>query len=178
LSNYGLFKLGSPQKAKLIDVSSNGAQIRASKKLKLNQKLSVNFEFSDGKKFALNAKIIRHENKINYYYELAFEKTNLAAKDKKASLVKVNLFGAGNPINAKYRNLTFDAVQILTAAILQDDSTLSLVFNFSDGEQLKTEAKIVCQRKFISHYYGIKFEKFNDELGDHLLTTQTDLFFG
>jgi hypothetical protein len=165
-------------KTKLIDISSSGVQVYTPKKLKLNQKLSVNLKFSDGKKFAINAKIVRHENNARYYYELAFETADLADKDKKASLVKVNLFDGDNQIDAKFRNLTFDAVQILTPAMLGTDSALSLVFNFGDSEQLKADAKIARQNKVIIHYYGIKFDKFNNALGDHLITTQTDLFFG
>jgi hypothetical protein len=92
-------------------------------------------------------------------------------------LAKVRLFEGDHQIPAKFRNLTFDRVQVLTPAIFNNYSALFVVFSFRSGEQLRAYAKIAHQHKSIIHYYGIKFDQFNDKLGDCLVATQTDLIF-
>lgn len=153
-------------------------QISTSKKLIQNKTLRFSLEFADGKKFSLDAKVVRCEDVILTLYELIFEGEALADKQKQARLNKVRLFEGDNRIHAKFHSLTYDTVEILTSAMLDRNSDLSLVFYFSDGEELKVCARVAHQGQSINRYhYGIQFDKVNDALGEHLVATQTDLIF-
>ena len=59
---------------RLIDISSKGATIACSEKLKVNNKVTLNLTFQDGKKFVLPAKVIHTENMANKHYGLKFDR--------------------------------------------------------------------------------------------------------
>lgn len=178
LDKHQLFNLGAPIPVKLVDISARGMQISSSKKLIQNKILRFTLEFVDGKKFSVNAKIVRCEDIFLNLYELSFESEALADKHKQARLNKVRLFEGNKRIHAKFHRLDYGRVEILTSAALDRNSALSLIFYFNNGEELKVFTRVVHQGRSINrHHYGIQFDKVNDALGDHLLATQTDLIF-
>lgn len=177
LSGYLLFSQGRPLDATLLDVSAKGVQVYTPKKLWANKKLVVHLEFADGRKFDLKAKIMRHKLAINYRYKLEFLDGG-DALEKRFRLGKTNTYVAGSPIEAEYHNFGVNSVEMLTPNSLGSDDKLSLILDCGAEEQQELEAKIVCQDKLDRHCYGLKFESPNDDLGEHILNTQTRLLFG
>ncbi|MGR8935648.1 MAG: hypothetical protein ACU837_14845 [Gammaproteobacteria bacterium] len=180
ISNYGLFNRGESLKVKLLDISSSGVKISIAKKsspTRLKGPLCLTLNFADGKVFAIDSKIARHEVIVYHHYKLLFEIKKFSERCKTVRLSKVSLFEGNQQINAKYRNLTQRTIDVLTKANFDKYSAVYLVFTFSDGEQLKSYARPVNRSESVYHQYGIQFNHRNEALGEYLLATQTELSF-
>jgi len=98
-------------------------------------------------------------------------------EDIKASLsnVKIHLFGP--PLTIQLLDLSTKGALISSDKKIRKNKKLTLVLEFEDNRTFEIEARIVRLDAFIPNTYGIKFNKYNDELGDYILKTQTDLIF-
>jgi hypothetical protein len=55
--------------------------------------------------------------------------------------------------------------------------TLTLALKFRTGKLFMIKSKVARISPTSGDQYGIKFDRYNDELGEHLLETQSDLVF-
>ena len=162
---------------KLIDISSTGVQISTPVKLSVNTKLTLILQFDDGKEFKLKSKLARHKETNHYFSNHSFPTIKNLSKINDASLRKLHFFESNKQIFAKYRNLSSSGVNILTYSPLNIKKQHSLLFTLSNGKKHKAITKIDQYQHYRYYNYGIKFDKTNDELGEHILETQTDLIF-
>jgi|GEM_PF-6848853 len=177
LANYRLIHFHKLLPTKLIDISSKGVQVSCLLNIANNKSLRVFLEFKDGRNFALNAKTIWHKPVPDYRYNLNFTKVKPVLQTKEESLKQISLLMDGQKISAKFRKLTFRSVQIFVHQALKSKRNIAVLFEFDDGEKFTLAAEIDRCRKITHHYYGIKFDKLDNELGEYLLKTQTDLSF-
>ena len=56
-------------------------------------------------------------------------------------------------------------------------STIHLFLTFKSRKKFQVEASIVRKTMDKHYFYGLKFEKFNHELAEYMLETQTELIF-
>ena len=98
-------------------------------------------------------------------------------EDIKASLsnVKIHFFGA--PLNIQLLDLSTKGALVASDRKIRKNKKLTLILEFEDSRTFEIEARIVRLDAFIPNTYGIKFNKYNDALGDYILKTQTNLVF-
>lgn len=60
---------------------------------------------------------------------------------------------------------------------LNINQTLTLALKFRTGKLFTIKSKIVRIAATSGNHYGIKFDRYNNELGDYLLETQRNLVF-
>ena len=169
--------LQEPIACKLIDISSAGVQLFTKTKFETNIKLTLVLQFDNGHEFKLKAKIVR-KKEINHYlsnHNFNIEKSRLKNKDN--PLKSVHLIESGKKIEAKYRFLNMRCIRILTFSPLNPKKQYNLVFTLKDEKVIKIDSQFKHYQHHIYHDYGLKLEKTNDTLGEHLLDTQTDLIF-
>lgn len=176
LTKHSLFN-ATPIKTKLIDISSGGLKLASSKKLRVNKKVCVNICFLDGYKFEISSKIVRIKEKHLFLYDLEFNTLNDYINNQHSTFSKVYMRVAGNRFKTKYRNITFNSVQILTYQEINKKEKITLVFEFRNGETVERRAKLKHFQKITKYHYGIKFDKTNQLLGNYLLKTQKSLVF-
>ena len=66
-------KMQPPVSLKLLDISSKGALVSSSKRLRLHKKVKLVLRFKDGKEFEVNAQIIRKEVYDPQIYGIKFD---------------------------------------------------------------------------------------------------------
>ena len=162
---------------KLVDISSTGVQISTRIKLGSNIKLTVNLSFDSGRVFKIKSRIKRQNKTDNYLSVHSFPKIKELLNDKKTSLEKLYLYKSREQIPAKFRNLGSRSVKILTHTPLNLKEQHHLIFIMSNGKKHKASTQIDDYQHHIYYNHGIRFDKTSDELGEHLLETQTDLVF-
>ncbi len=161
----------------LLDISSTGMQISTDKKIKLNTVLDFTLQFNTKDEFKFKAKVVWNKKNNSYKSKLSFSTINEILIHNSSSLETLNLFENKELIFAKFRNLKLTQVQILTYSPLKKDKQHSLVFTLSDKSTHKLGTKIESYKHYRHNCYGITFEKQNNDLGDCLLETQTNLIF-
>jgi len=164
-------------KCSLIDISSTGIQISTPLKLGTNIKLTVHLNFDTGKSFELKSRIIRHQVTSNYLSVHSFPIIKNLLDNKDVALDKLYLYESNKQIPAKFRNFHSSSVKILTHTPLDTKKQHSLIFILSNGDKYNTLTQITDYQQHKYNNYGIKFDKANDELGEYILETQTDLVF-
>ena len=95
----------------------------------------------------------------------------------KASVLKVRLFSFGKPLGMDLLDISSKGALISTPKKLKKNKKLTLILEFEDGKVFEIKSKIVRLEKEQSYRYGIKFDRFHNELGNYLLKTQDDLIF-
>ena len=162
---------------KLIDISSAGVQIFTPIKFGTGSKLTIHLSFETGKVFKLKSRIKNHHVTNNYLSVHRFPKIKQLLHNKEISLDRLCLYQSNNQIPAKFRNLGSSSVKILTHKPLNPKEQYNLIFMLSNGKKHKTLTQIDDYQHHIYYNYGIKFDKANDDLGEYILETQTDLVF-
>ena len=72
-----LFGFGKkPIHLELLDISSKGALVASSKKIRKNKKVTLLLKFEDGKIFKIGSKIVRMEKNNKYQYGIKFDRFN------------------------------------------------------------------------------------------------------
>ncbi len=95
----------------------------------------------------------------------------------KASVLKVRLFGFGRPLGLDLLDISSKGALISSQKKLKKNKKLTLILEFEDGKVFEIKSKIVRFEKDQKYRYGIKFDRFHNELGNYLLKTQDDLIF-
>jgi c-di-GMP-binding flagellar brake protein YcgR len=97
--------------------------------------------------------------------------------DIKASVLKVRLFGLGKPLGLELLDISSKGALISTNKKIRKNKIITLILEFEDGKMFEISSKIVRLEKDQAFQYGIKFDRFNHDLGNYLLETQDDLVF-
>jgi len=97
-------------------------------------------------------------------------------KDITVSLQRHGLFKLSKTIPVKLLDISSKgtAIECEHKLALNDKIILELIFK--DNKGFAIEAKIVYQAEN-KKQYGIKFDTYNDDLGEYLLSSQNDLIF-
>ncbi len=103
--------------------------------------------------------------------------TRCVRPDISAYLSDLGLFSFGKAISVKLLDITSKGVLIATDKKLKVNQKLTLTLCFHSGKTFTIKASIVRIAPLSRYEYGIKFDRYNNELGDHLLTTQSQLVF-
>jgi len=103
-------------------------------------------------------------------------------EDILASVCKISFFifgiGFSKDMFVELVDISSKGVLISTNKRLRVKKKITITLKFEDDTAFAIKAKIVREvRNPIHNYYGIKFDKLNNELGDYLLETQNKLVF-
>ena len=102
-------------------------------------------------------------------------------EDIAASVCKISLFSFGfrftKDILVELIDISSKGVLIATNKKLKVNKKITLTLKFEDSKTFKINAKVVRKSQSEENHYGIKFDRFNNELGDYLLETQRKLVF-
>ena len=89
---------------------------------------------------------------------------------KKDTLLKLGKF-----LKFKLHDISSKGILISSEKKFKIKTKLNIHIYFKSGTRFIIKARIIRVIKKENYFYGIKFEKFNHALGDHLLETQEDL---
>ena len=98
-------------------------------------------------------------------------------KDIKVALSRIGFFNFRRPVTARLHDISSRGALISTQKKLNRKGIFKLYLLFKDHQRFDIKVKIIRQMHSDRHYYGIKFDRFNHKLGDHLVKTQEDLIF-
>ncbi|MDD5580885.1 MAG: PilZ domain-containing protein [Methylobacter sp.] len=97
--------------------------------------------------------------------------------------IKALVFTTGL-LNFGHRRIRVDLIDISSKGVLISTSKklginkkVILALKFGCGNTFKINAKIVRKSDSSNYQYGIKFDQYNNALGDYLLETQSKLIF-
>ena len=97
--------------------------------------------------------------------------------DITASIKKNTLLSFGKQIKIKLLDISTKGALISIDKKLKVKTKISLNLEFNDGKTFQIDAKVVRKADPSANTYGIQFNKYDNELGEHLFNTQTDLIF-
>ncbi|MBU2569812.1 MAG: PilZ domain-containing protein [Gammaproteobacteria bacterium] len=95
--------------------------------------------------------------------------------DIKVVLITKNLLGLDKKIQAQLQDISSKGLRVSAKEKLSINKKITVALKFKDGRRFNMKAKVVRQSSSNKFDYGIKFEERQNDLGDHLLETQTDL---
>lgn len=97
--------------------------------------------------------------------------------DIKVVLITKNLLGIDKKIQAKLQDISSKGLRVCAKEKLSINKKITVALKFKDGKRFNMKARVVRQSSSKKLDYGIKFEERQNDLGEHLLETQTDLLF-
>ncbi|PKM36127.1 MAG: hypothetical protein CVV06_12675 [Gammaproteobacteria bacterium HGW-Gammaproteobacteria-10] len=97
--------------------------------------------------------------------------------DIQVALIAKNLLGIDKKTQAQLQDISSKGLRVSAEEKLSINKKITVVLKFTDGRRFNIKAKVVRQSSSNKFDYGIKFEERQNDLGDHLLETQTDLLF-
>lgn len=103
--------------------------------------------------------------------------TRFIRKDIKVTFSKNGLFSFGRETPADLIDISSKGVLIRSHKKLNIRDKITLELKFDSGKTFKIEGIVVRNPTLSNIRYGIKFSRYNDELGDYLLETQKQLIF-
>ena len=95
----------------------------------------------------------------------------------KASLSNVIICFSCAPLQIQLLDLSTKGALISSDRKIRKNKKLTIILEFEDGRTFEIKARIVRVDAFSTYTYGIKFDKYNDALGDYIFKTQTNLIF-
>jgi hypothetical protein len=124
---------------------------------------------------------------FNAYFNLTATKNNRMAtrvvrRDIAAAIGDLGLLSLGKVLPVILLDINSRGALIESKKKLDVDQTLTLALKFKTGKLFTIKAKVVriAAAAGAAHYgdhYGVQFDRYNDELGDYLLETQSNLIF-
>lgn len=87
------------------------------------------------------------------------------------------LLGFGKTISVDLVDIASKGVLISTNQKLGINKKITLTLQFKSGKVFVIQAIVVRCSSSLSNEYGIRFDRYNNELGDYLLETQEKLIF-
>lgn len=103
--------------------------------------------------------------------------TRFVREDIDASISDLGLLNRTKAHPVHLMDITSKGVLIESDKKLKINQTLTLTLKFLAGKEFAIKAKVVRVADEANRQYGIKFDRYNNELGDYLLDTQTKLVF-
>jgi hypothetical protein len=102
-------------------------------------------------------------------------------EDIAASVCKIRLFNFGfltnKEILVELLDISSKGVLISTNKKLPLKKKITITLKFEDEKTFQIKACVVRTVPDLKYQYGIKFDRFNNDLGDYLLETQRKLIF-
>lgn len=86
-----------------------------------------------------------------------------------------NLFRKPTPV--ELLDISCRGVLIATPENIRINAKILLLLEFKTGKRFKINAVVARKSGQIPYEYGLKFDRYNNDLGECLLSTQTDLKF-
>ncbi len=115
------------------------------------------------------------------YYQMPFKNKRSATRfirDDITATVNVDgLFGSSKTIAVELRDITSKGALISAHQELIVNKKIQLTLHFKSGKIFVINAQVVRHTDKACYEYGIKYDRYNDELGDYLLETQQKLVF-
>jgi len=103
--------------------------------------------------------------------------TRLIRDDITASINVPGRLGFGKTISVDLMDITSKGVMISTDQKLALNKKLILTLQFKSGKAFVIKAVVARHSDSSLNGYGIKFDNYNNELGDYMLETQKKLIF-
>lgn len=103
--------------------------------------------------------------------------TRCVREDITATISNLGLFSFGKVVLVKLLDITSKGVLIATDTKLSLNQKFTLTLQFNTGKIFVIKATVARISTSRPTEYGIKFDQYNDELGDYLLETQSTLVF-
>lgn len=97
-------------------------------------------------------------------------------QDISATLIKKRIFGSSEVL-VKLIDISSKGALIAYPEKLRINGRVTINLIFKDGKKFSLPATIVHRGNKPQVCYGLKFSSCNDELGEHLLSSQSDLVF-
>jgi len=88
-----------------------------------------------------------------------------------------SLFKHSQAIEIKLVDISSKGALIASPKKLKMKKKVRLTLIFSDQNKFEIDAEVVRETPEARRFYGLRFEKMNHQLADHLLETQTKLIF-
>lgn len=102
--------------------------------------------------------------------------TRYIRKDIQVTISKNSLLNFGREIPVDLIDISSNGVLIRSHKKLDVHDKITLELKFDSGRTFIVKA-IVVRKSTQPDQYGIKFDRYNNELGDYLLETQKELIF-
>lgn len=103
--------------------------------------------------------------------------TRYIREDIAVAITSKNLVGISKRIEAKLLDITSKGVLVAASEKMAINKNIVLHLQFTTGKVFDINAKVVRNAAADKNEYGIKFDFYNNELGDYLLETQSKLIF-
>jgi hypothetical protein len=97
--------------------------------------------------------------------------------DIDALLYSARLFRSSTPFEIELLDISTRGAHIASKRKLNVNAAYILKLTFKDGETFEISGKVVHKNLSAEGSYGFQFNAYQDELGNHLLKTQTELIF-
>lgn len=97
--------------------------------------------------------------------------------DISTSIKKIGFFSSSKFIPINLLDISSKGIAVECEKKLTINKKIIIRFIFKDRKKFIISAKVVYQSQINKKNYGIKFERYHHELGDHLLHTSNDLVF-
>jgi hypothetical protein len=122
------------------------------------------------------------DDSFNFGSQTDFKKNNRVTtrfiRDDIAVAINVpGRLGFGKTISVNLMDISCKGALISTGEKLGINKQITLDLQFKTGKKFVIKAKIVRHSSSPRNEYGIKFDSYNNELGDYLLETQDKLIF-
>lgn len=103
--------------------------------------------------------------------------TRFVREDIDASISDLSFLSRSKAYPVHLMDITSKGVLIKSDKKLNINQSLTLKLKFLTGKEFIIKAKVVRVADSANSQYGLKFDRYNNELGDYLLDTQTKLVF-
>jgi PilZ domain len=103
--------------------------------------------------------------------------TRYIREDIAVSITSKNLLGISKRVEATLLDITSKGVLVAATEKMAINKNIVLHLQFTTGKVFDIKAKIVRNAAADKNEYGIKYDLYNNELGDYLLETQSKLIF-
>ena len=103
--------------------------------------------------------------------------TRYIREDIAVSITSKNLVGISKRIEAKLLDITSKGVLVAATEKMAINKNIVLHLQFTTGKVFDINAKVVRNAAADKNENGIKYDFYNNELGDYLLETQSKLIF-
>lgn len=103
--------------------------------------------------------------------------TRYVRTDLTAIIYRAFLFGIKRKQPVELLDLSCKGALVRSGKKMRPKTKVILVITFTSGKTFEIDAVIIRQSEQFSDQYGLKFNRYNNELGDYLFETQKDLVF-
>lgn len=97
--------------------------------------------------------------------------------DVKATLYRKSIFHLGREAAIEIADISTRGAQIISKRSLSINAAYGLLLVFQDGKRFDIAGKVIHKKDSTNDCYGFRFDAYNDDLGDYLLSSESDFGF-